>query len=121
MSTFRTPLREAMERSRRFLGDSQRQESGPQGQSTLLDHVSIRERVRAEARFAKRHDLPTNAPSPLERLAILSGDDSGYAEMVQSRLEAMRGENSPGQSTQSRGRALSSYRCTSLGGGPRSR
>ena len=92
MSTFRTPLREAMERSRRFLGDSQRQESGPQGQSTLLDHVSIRERVRAEARFAKRHDLPTNAPSPLERLAILSGDDTGYAEMVQSRLEAMRGK-----------------------------
>ena len=51
MSTFRTPLREAMERSRRFLGDSQRQESEPQGQSTLLDHISIRERVRAEARL----------------------------------------------------------------------
>ena len=92
MSTFRTPLREAMERSRRFLGDSQRLESGPRGESTLLDHISIRERIRAEARFAKRHDLPTDAPSPLERLTILSGDDSGYAEMVQSRLEAMRGK-----------------------------
>ena len=92
MSTFRTPLREAMERSRRFLGDSQRLESGPKGESTLLDHISIRERIRAEARFAKRHDLPTDAPSPLERLTILSGDDSGYAEMVQSRLEAMRGK-----------------------------
>ncbi len=92
MSTFRTPLREAMERSRRFLGDSQRQESKPEGESTLLDHISIRERIRAEARFAKRHDLPDDAPSPLERLAILSGDDSGYGEMVQSRLEAMRGK-----------------------------
>ena len=92
MSTFRTPLREAMERSRRFLGDSQRLESGPRGESTLLDHISIRERIRAEARFAKRHDLPTDAPSPLERLTILSGDDSGYADMVQSRLEAMRGK-----------------------------
>ena len=92
MSTFRTPLREAMERSRRFLGDSKQPEEGPKGESTLLDHVSIRERIRAEARFAKRYDLPVGAPSPLERLSILSGDDSGYGEMVQSRLEAMRGK-----------------------------
>ncbi|MBD14232.1 MAG: hypothetical protein CMJ72_03585 [Planctomycetaceae bacterium] len=92
MSAFRTPLREAMERSRRFLGDSQPSDSGPKGESTLLDHISIRERIRAEARFAKRHDLPVDGPSPLERLGILSGDDTGYAEMVQSRLEDMRGK-----------------------------
>ena len=92
MSTFRTPLSDAMERSRRFLGDSNRQDSTLKGESTLLDHISIRERIRAEARFAKRHDLPLDAPPPLERLALLSGDDSGYAEMVQTRLEAMRGK-----------------------------
>ncbi len=92
MSVIRTPLRDAMERSRRFLGESDRQKPGPEGESTLLDHISIRERIRAEARFAKRHELPTNAPTPLERLTILSGDDTGYAEMVQERLESMRGK-----------------------------
>ena len=74
MSIIRTPLRDAMERSRRFLGESERKESLPEGKSTLLDNVSIRERARAEARFAARHELPSNAPSPLERLSILSGD-----------------------------------------------
>ena len=87
-----------MERSRRFLGESIRESTGPEGKSTLLDHVSIRERARAEARFAARHDLPANAPSPLERLAILSGDETDYANTVHARLEAMRGkilEDSP--------------------------
>ncbi|MEE3310477.1 MAG: DnaA/Hda family protein, partial [Candidatus Thermoplasmatota archaeon] len=98
MSIIRTPLRDAMERSRRFLGESERPDPSPAGKSTLLDNVSIRERARAEARFAARHDLPSNAPSPLERLSILSGDDSDYAETVHARLEAMRGrilEDSP--------------------------
>ena len=92
MSVIRTPLRDAMERSRRFLGESDRQKPGPEGESTLLDHISIRERIRAEARFAKRYELPANAPTPLERLTILSGDETGYAEMVQERLESMRGK-----------------------------
>ena len=98
MSVIRTPLRDAMERSRRFLGESIRESTGPEGKSTLLDHVSIRERARAEARFAARHDLPANAPSPLERLSILSGDETDYADTVHARLEAMRGkilEDSP--------------------------
>ncbi len=98
MSIIRTPLRDAMERSRRFLGDSNRESPPPEGKSTLLDHLSIRERARAEARFAARHELPQNAPSPLERLSILSGDDTDYAETVHARLEAMRGrilEGSP--------------------------
>ena len=98
MSIIRTPLRDAMERSRRFLGESIRESTGPEGKSTLLDHVSIRERARAEARFAARHDLPANAPSPLERLSILSGDETDYADTVHARLEAMRGrilEDSP--------------------------
>ncbi|MDP6324143.1 MAG: DnaA/Hda family protein [Candidatus Thalassarchaeaceae archaeon] len=98
MSIIRTPLRDAMERSRRFLGESSRESTGPEGKSTLLDHVSIRERARAEARFAARHDLPANAPSPLERLSILSGDETDYADTVHARLEAMRGkilEDSP--------------------------
>ena len=98
MSIIRTPLRDAMERSRRFLGESERKESLPEGKSTLLDNVSIRERARAEARFAARHELPSNAPSPLERLSILSGDGTDYAETVHARLEAMRGrilEGSP--------------------------
>ena len=98
MSIIRTPLRDAMERSRRFLGESERKLPLPEGKSTLLDNMSIRERARAEARFAARHDLPANAPSPLERLSILSGDDSDYAETVHARLEAMRGrilEDSP--------------------------
>ncbi|HJM41471.1 MAG TPA: hypothetical protein QF514_04520, partial [Candidatus Thalassarchaeaceae archaeon] len=98
MSVIRTPLRDAMERSRRFLGESSRESTGPEGKSTLLDHVSIRERARAEARFAARHDLPANAPSPLERLSILSGDETDYADTVHARLEAMRGrilEDSP--------------------------
>ena len=98
MSIIRTPLRDAMERSRRFLGESERKAPLPEGKSTLLDNISIRERARAEARFAARHELPANAPSPLERLAILSGDDSDYAETVHARLEAMRGrilEDSP--------------------------
>ena len=98
MSIIRTPLRDAMERSRRFLGESERKRPLPEGKSTLLDNMSIRERARAEARFAARHDLPANAPSPLERLSILSGDDSDYAETVHARLEAMRGrilEDSP--------------------------
>ena len=91
MTVIRTPLRDAMERSRRFLGESNRESTDPKGKSTLLDHVSIRERARAEARFAARHDLPANAPSPLERLSILSGDETEYAETVHARLEAMRG------------------------------
>ncbi|MDG1525209.1 MAG: DnaA/Hda family protein [Candidatus Thalassarchaeaceae archaeon] len=91
MTVIRTPLRDAMERSRRFLGESSRESTGPKGKSTLLDHVSIRERARAEARFAARHDLPANAPSPLERLSILSGDETEYGETVHARLEAMRG------------------------------
>ncbi len=98
MSIIRTPLRDAMERSRRFLGESERKAPLPEGKSTLLDNMSIRERARAEARFAARHDLPTNAPSPLERLSILSGDESNYAETVHARLNAMRGrilEDSP--------------------------
>ena len=90
MSIIRTPLRDAMERSRRFLGESAR-EGELEGKSTLLDHISVRERARAEARFAARHELPANAPSPLERLSILSGDGSEYAETVHARLEAMRG------------------------------
>ena len=92
MSIIRTPLRDAMERSRRFLGESERPDSPPSGKSTLLDNVSIRERARAEARFAARHDLPSNAPSPLERLSILSGDGTDYAATVHARLEAMRGK-----------------------------
>ncbi|MEE2758640.1 MAG: DnaA/Hda family protein [Candidatus Thermoplasmatota archaeon] len=92
MSVIRTPLKDAMERSRRFLGESERQKPAPQGESTLLENISIRERIRAEARFAKRHDLPTDAPSPLERLTILSGDETGYGELIQSRLEEMRGK-----------------------------
>ncbi|HJM68067.1 MAG TPA: DnaA/Hda family protein [Candidatus Thalassarchaeaceae archaeon] len=98
MSIIRTPLRDAMERSRRFLGESERKAPSPEGKSTLLDNVSIRERARAEARFAARHELPSNAPSPLERLSILSGDGTDYAETVHARLEAMRGrilEGSP--------------------------
>jgi hypothetical protein len=79
-----------MERSRRFLGESERKAPSPEGKSTLLDNVSIRERARAEARFAARHELPSNAPSPLERLSILSGDGTDYAETVHARLEAMR-------------------------------
>ena len=67
MSIIRTPLRDAMERSRRFLGESSRESSTPEGKSTLLNHLSIREHARAEARFAARHELPANAPSPLER------------------------------------------------------
>jgi len=90
MSIIRTPLRDAMERSRRFLGESERKAPSPEGKSTLLDNVSIRERARAEARFAARHELPSNAPSPLERLSILSGDGTDYAETVHARLEAMR-------------------------------
>ncbi len=92
MSIIRTPLRDAMERSRRFLGESERKGSLPEGKSTLLDNVSIRARARAEARFAARHELPSNAPSPLERLSILSGDDTDYAETVHTRLDAMRGK-----------------------------
>ncbi|MDE0707927.1 MAG: DnaA/Hda family protein [Candidatus Poseidoniales archaeon] len=98
MTVIRTPLRDAMERSRRFLGESSRKPPDSEGKSTLLDHISIRERARAEARFAARHDLPANAPSPLERLSILSGDETDYAETVHARLEAMRGrilEGSP--------------------------
>jgi len=98
MTVIRTPLRDAMERSRRFLGESNREPSNPEGKSTLLDHISIRERARAEARFTARHDLPANAPSPLERLSILSGDETDYADTVHARLEAMRGrilEGSP--------------------------
>ena len=98
MTVIRTPLRDAMERSRRFLGESNREPNNPEGKSTLLDHISIRERARAEARFAARHDLPANAPSPLERLSILSGDETDYADTVHARLEAMRGrilEDSP--------------------------
>ena len=98
MSIIRTPLRDAMERSRRFLGESSRESPTPEGKSTLLNHLSIRERARAEARFAARHELPANAPSPLERLSILSGDDTDYADTVHARLEAMRGrilEGSP--------------------------
>jgi DNA polymerase III delta prime subunit len=87
----RTSLRESMERSRRFLGLSSRETPGPSGRSTLLDHVSIRQRARAEAHFAEHHDLPMDGPGPLERLSILSGDDTDYAETVHARLEAMRG------------------------------
>ena len=90
MTIIRTPLRDAMDRSRRFLGESNRAPTDPEGKSTLLDHISIRERARAEARFAARHELPHNAPSPLERLSILSGDETDYAETVHTRLEAMR-------------------------------
>ena len=98
MTVIRTPLRDAMERSRRFLGKSEHDAPAVEGKSTLLDHVSIRERARAHARFAERHDLPTDAPSPLDRLSILSGDDGEYAETVHARLAAMRGrilEDSP--------------------------
>ena len=56
----------------------------------MLDHISIRQKARAHAQFAERHDLPIDGPSPLERLAILSGDDGDYAETVHARLEAMR-------------------------------
>ncbi|MDP6900036.1 MAG: DnaA/Hda family protein [Candidatus Thalassarchaeaceae archaeon] len=96
----RTEFREAMERSRRFLGRSERQNDTPSDDrsSTLLEHVSIRQRASAEARFAAKHELPTDAPGPLERLSILSGDDTDYAETVHARLEAMRGrilESSP--------------------------
>jgi len=90
MTVIRTPLRDAMERSRRFLGQSEREAKALDGKSTLLDHISIRQRARAHAQFAERHDLPIDAPSPLERLAILSGDDGDYAETVHARLEAMR-------------------------------
>jgi|GEM_PF-568658 hypothetical protein len=87
----RTAFAEALERSRRFLGESAPEPDVLKGKSTLLDHVSIRERARAEARFAARHALPSDAPGPLERLSILSGDETNYAETVHARLEAMRG------------------------------
>ncbi|MEC9090785.1 MAG: DnaA/Hda family protein [Candidatus Thermoplasmatota archaeon] len=87
--TTRSNLKDAMERSRRYLGQSQREETTADVKSTLLDHISIRARARAEAKFAERFDLPQDAPSPLERLSILGGG-SDYGDIVQSRLEAMR-------------------------------
>jgi len=89
MTTSRSNLSDAMERSRRYLGESQREETTTDAKSNLLDHISIRSRARAEANFAERFDLPQDAPSPLERLSILGGD-SDYGDVVQSRLEAMR-------------------------------
>lgn len=86
----RTEFREAMERSRRFLGLSERQSESTDRSSTLLDHVSIRTRGQAEQRFLEHYDLPSDAPGPLERLSILSGDETDYAETVHTRLAAMR-------------------------------
>jgi len=87
----RSNFREAMERSRRFLGHSGGDDDRKNEQkSTLFDHISIREKKRSEQRFIERHDLPSDAPGPLDRLSILSGDETNYAETVHSRMEAMR-------------------------------
>ncbi len=87
----RTEFREAMERSRRFLGISDSGDESSTRESTLLDHVSIRTRGMTEKRLLEKFDIPNDAPGPLERLSILSGDETDYAETVHARLEAMRG------------------------------
>ncbi len=87
----RTEFREAMERSRRFLGISEDQIEASGRKSTLLDHISIRTKGQAEERFLQHFEIPSDAPGPLERLSILSGDETDYAEIVHTRLEAMRG------------------------------
>ncbi|MEE3083525.1 MAG: DnaA/Hda family protein [Candidatus Thermoplasmatota archaeon] len=80
-----------MERSRRFLGLSENQIDSSNRESTLLDHISIRTKGQSEKRFLEHFDIPSDAPGPLERLSILSGDETDYAEIVHTRLEAMRG------------------------------
>ena len=85
----RTPLRESMERSRRFLGISERLPEPSGLKPTLADAIAERARLRGEARTTARLGLIDDGPTPLERLSILSGEDN-YADVVHERIAAMR-------------------------------